>query len=98
MERCSAEVGYWLGEPQWGRGIASCALVGFTPFAFVAYGLERLYAVPFASNSASCRVLEKAGYELEGCMRRSVIKEGVVQDQLLYAVVRGDEDPSTTPS
>ena len=92
VERCSAEVGYWLGEPQWGRGIASCALVGFTRFAFVAYELERLYAVPFASNIASCRVLEKAGYALEGRMRRSAIKDGAVQDQLLYAVLRGDGD------
>ena len=92
VERCSAEVGYWLGEPQWGRGIASCALVGFTRFAFVAYELERLYAVPFASNIASCRVLEKAGYVLEGRMRRSAIKDGAVQDQLLYAVLRADED------
>ena len=98
VERCSAEVGYWLGEPHWGRGIASCALMGFTRFAFVAYELERLYAVPFASNLASCRVLEKAGYVLEGRMRRSAIKDGVVQDQLLYAVLRGDEALSTTLS
>ncbi len=102
VERCSAEVGYWLGEPQWGRGIASCALVGFTRFAFVAYELERLYAVPFASNIASCRVLEKAGYALEGRMRRSAIKDGAVQDQLLYAVLRGDghrlkQRPSVNP-
>ena len=98
VERCSAEVGYWLGEPHWGRGIASCALVGFTHFAFVAYEVERLYGVPFASNIASCRVLEKAGYVLEGRMRRSAIKDGVVQDQLLYAVLRGDEALSTTLS
>ena len=87
VERCSAEVGYWLGEPYWGRGIASCALVGFTRFAFVAYDLERLYAVPSASNTASCRVLEKAGYAFEGRMRRSAIKDDAVQDQLLYAVL-----------
>ena len=97
VERCSAEVGYWLGESHWGRGIASCALVGFTRFAFVAYDVGRLSGVPFASNIASCRVLEKSGYVLEGRMRRSAIKDGDVQDQLLYAVLRGDEDPSTTP-
>ena len=54
--------------------------------------VERCSAVPFASNIASCRVLEKAGYVLEGRMRRSAIKAGVVQDQLSYAVLRGDED------
>ena len=91
------QVGYWIGERLWGRGIASCALVGFTRFAFVAYELERLFAVPFASNVASCRVLEKAGYVLEGRMRRSAIKDGAVQDPLLCAVLRENEDPSTTP-
>jgi RimJ/RimL family protein N-acetyltransferase len=98
VERHSAEVGYWIGEPLWGRGIASCALVGFTRFAFFAYELERLFAVPFASNVASCRVLEKAGYELEGRMRRSAVKDGAVQDQLLYAALRGNEAPATTPT
>ncbi len=90
VERCSAEVGYWLGEPYWGRGIATVALTGFTRFAFTAYDLERLYAVPLASNTGSCRVLQKAGYRLEGRMRRSVIKDGIVQDQFLYAILRGN--------
>ena len=90
VERCSAEVGYWLGEAYWGRGIATRALVGFTEYAFAAYEVERLFAVPLAANTASCRVLEKVGYRLEGRMRRSAVKDGVVQDQLLYAIVRGD--------
>ena len=90
VERCSAEVGYWLGERYWGRGIATRALVGFTEYAFVTYEVERLFAVPLAANAASCSVLEKAGYRLEGRMRRSAVKDGVVQDQLLYAVLRGD--------
>ncbi len=90
VERCSAEVGYWLGEAYWGRGIATRVLLGFTRFAFATYGMERLFAVPLAANTASCRVLEKAGYRLEGRMRRSAVKDGVVQDQLLYAIPRGD--------
>ena len=89
VERCSAEVGYWIGEPYWGRGITTRALSEFTRFAFKAYHLERLYAVPFASNAASCRVLEKAGYRLEGRLLRSAIKDGAVQDQCLYAILRG---------
>ena len=88
VERCSAEIGYWLGESHWGRGIATRALAGFTRVAFTAYALERLYALPLASNRASCRVLEKAGYRLEGRMRRSAIKDGIVQDQLLYAILQ----------
>lgn len=90
VERCSAEVGYWLGESYWGRGIATRALVGFTRFAFAAYDVERLYALPLAANAPSCRVLEKAGYELEGRLRRSAVKDGKVQDQMLYAILRAD--------
>ena len=90
VERCSAEVGYWLGEPYWGLGIMTRVLAAFTCFAFTAYDLERLYAVPFASNTASCRVLQKAGYRLEGHMRRSAIKDGKVKDQYLFAILRGN--------
>ena len=54
VERCSAEVGYWLGETHWGRGIATRALVGFTQYAFAAYDLERLFAVPLAGNTVGC--------------------------------------------
>ncbi|MXY22982.1 MAG: GNAT family N-acetyltransferase [Acidobacteria bacterium] len=95
VERCSAEIGYWLGEEYWGRGIATSALAGLTRFAFTAYDLERLYALPLASNAASCRVLEKAGYRLEGRLRRSAIKDGVVQDQLLYAILREEAGVGT---
>jgi RimJ/RimL family protein N-acetyltransferase len=85
VERVSAEIGYWLAEPFWGRGIATEALVATTAYAAAAHGLTRLYALPFASNAASCRVLEKAGYRLEGRLVRSAIKGGSVTDQLQYA-------------
>ena len=85
VERLSAEIGYWLGEPFWGRGITTEALVAVTGFAVREFRLARVYAGPFEWNEASCRVLEKAGYVLEGRMRRSAIKDGKVIDQLLYA-------------
>jgi RimJ/RimL family protein N-acetyltransferase len=85
VDRVSSEVGYWLGEPFWGRGIATEALSAVTQYAIATHGLTRLFAVPFASNTASCRVLEKAGYVLEGRLRQSAIKDGVVVDQLQYA-------------
>jgi RimJ/RimL family protein N-acetyltransferase len=85
VERVSAEIGYWLGELFWGRGIATEALVTVTRYAIATHGLTRIYAVPFAWNAASCRVLEKAGYVLEGRLRRSAIKDGQVTDQLQYA-------------
>jgi ribosomal-protein-alanine N-acetyltransferase len=85
VERVSAEIGYWLGEPFWGQGIATEALVALTQHAIATHGLTRVYALPFAWNVASRRVLEKAGYVLEGRLRRSAIKDGAVTDQLQYA-------------
>jgi [ribosomal protein S5]-alanine N-acetyltransferase len=85
VERQSAEVGYWLGRRYWGRGIATEALRAVADHAFAAHGLLRLFAVPFADNPASARVLEKAGFVREGTMRRSAVKAGRVLDQWLYA-------------
>jgi RimJ/RimL family protein N-acetyltransferase len=87
VERVSAEIGYWLAEPFWGRGIATDALAAITNHAIATHALTRIYALPFASNAASCRVLEKAGYVLEGRLRRSAIKNGVITDQLQYAFI-----------
>jgi ribosomal-protein-alanine N-acetyltransferase len=87
VERCSAEVGYWLSEHYWGRGIATAALKTITEYAFTQFKLTRVFAVPFAHNVASMRVLEKAGYICEGRLRRSAIKDGVVLDQLMYAKI-----------
>jgi RimJ/RimL family protein N-acetyltransferase len=93
VERVSAEIGYWLGEPFWGRGITSEALRAVTEYAMHAHGLTRIYAVPFAWNGASCRVLEKAGYALEARLRKSAIKDGRLTDQMQYAFVAPDPPP-----
>ena len=87
VERVSAEIGYWLAEPFWGRGITTEALVAITRYAIEAHGLTRIYALPFAWNTASCRVLEKAGYVLEARLRRSAIKDGQITDQMQYAFI-----------
>jgi ribosomal-protein-alanine N-acetyltransferase len=87
VERVSAEIGYWLAEPFWGRGIATEALSAVTRYAIEAHGLTRVYALPFAWNVPSCRVLEKAGFVLEARLRRSAIKDGVVTDQMQYAFI-----------
>ena len=87
VERVSAEICYWIGEAFWGRGIATEALVALTAYAMETHGLTRVYALPFAGNAASCRVLEKAGYVLEGRLRKSAIKDGRVTDQLQYASI-----------
>lgn len=85
VERVSAEIGYWLGEAFWGRGIMTEALAAVTDHAIRAHDLTRVFAVPYEWNAASFRVLEKVGYVCEGRMRRSAIKDGRVIDQLLYA-------------
>jgi len=85
VNRRSAEIGYWLGAAYWGRGIATEAVALVTDWAFGAHGLLRIFAQPFAANLASRRVLEKAGYQLEGTMRRSAVKDGEIRDQCLYA-------------
>lgn len=86
--RRSAEIGYWLGEEYWGRGIATEALIAVSEHVFANYDICRLYAHVFEWNPASARVLEKAGYEYEGRLRKSVTKEGQTIDKLMYALIR----------
>jgi RimJ/RimL family protein N-acetyltransferase len=85
VERFSSEIGYWLAEPHWNRGIATEVLVAVTRQAIESHRLNRVYALPYEWNASSCRVLEKAGYELEGRLRRSAFKDGRFVDQLMYA-------------
>jgi RimJ/RimL family protein N-acetyltransferase len=91
IERASAEVGFWLGQACWGRGIMTQAVRAFSDFALNRPGCVRLYASVLAWNPASMRVLEKSGYQREGCMRRSAIKDARIVDRILYARVREDD-------
>jgi [ribosomal protein S5]-alanine N-acetyltransferase len=90
IERFSAEIGYWLGRRFWGRGIATDALRRLTEHLFGEHNLLRLYALPFADNAASMRVLEKAGYEREGLLRSSSVKHGMPRDQWVYARINAE--------
>ena len=83
------EIGYWLGEAFWGRGIMSEAVVAFTEWAFTELHVARLHAAIFACNPASARVLAKAGYEFEGRLRARYFRDGDYIDGLLYAKLRG---------
>lgn len=93
VERVSAEIGYWLGRAHWGRGLVTAALQAVTDYAFGQFNLTRVFAVPFADNAASIRVLEKAGYTREGHLRQSAIKDGVIRDQQIYARYREAPGP-----
>jgi RimJ/RimL family protein N-acetyltransferase len=85
IERRSAELGYWIGASLWGRGIATAAVNAITSYGFSHLGLLRIFATPMRENAASRRVLEKAGFALEGIMRQCFVKDGRVRDAALYA-------------
>ena len=88
--RISAELGYWLAEPFWGRGIMTDAVRVFVAERFAVVPLQRIFAQVYARNLASARVLEKAGFQFEGRLRNNVIKDGEILDSLLYAKLRDD--------
>ena len=88
VNRRSAEVGYWLGRAYWGRGIATAVVAAFSESAFASFDVCRLHASVFEWNRASMRVLEKAGYEREARLRRSVTKDDKTVDSFLYALTR----------
>lgn len=95
IHRFTAEIGYWLAEPFWGRGIATQAVRSLTDYAIRDLKLHRVFAESLVTNPASARVLEKAGYLREAILRSSVFKNGMVLDQLLYSYV---PRPTTEPA
>lgn len=86
--RRSAEIGYWLGEDCWGRGIMTEAVAAYTEHAFRTHDLCRVFARVFAPNTASMRVLDKAGFTRESVQRMAVYKSGQMLDQVTYVVLR----------
>lgn len=101
--RRSTEIGYWIGERFWGRGIATEAVAALTSWGFANLDIERIYAGVFSWNPASSRVLEKVGYTFEGRLHNAIYKDGRVLDELVYATwpehwrrVRS-EDPNDAP-
>ncbi len=86
----SAELGYWLGEPFWGNGIMPRAVMQICSEAFERFDLVRIYSEVFAYNKASQRTLEKAGFALEGVLRKSIYKNGKIYDSYIFAKIRPD--------
>jgi ribosomal-protein-alanine N-acetyltransferase len=84
----TAEIGYWIGQPFWGRGLATAALRLATEIAFEHFDFVRLQAGIIDWNAASCRVVEKAGYVFEARLRRHIFKDGQISDLLLYVRLR----------
>lgn len=88
VHRFTAEVGFWLGEPFWHKGITSEALKLFCNYLFSRYSFNRLTANVFECNEASRRVLEKNGFILEGTLKKNVFKENKFLDQYIYGLLK----------
>lgn len=86
VQRKNAELGYWLGEPFWGKGIITKAIPQVVDFAFKTFDINRVYARPFGTNGASKKVLEKTGFKREAHLKNSLFKNGEYVDELIYAV------------
>jgi len=84
----SAELGYWLADEYWNKGIMSAAVKQLCANAFDKFDIVRIYAEPFAHNRGSRRVLEKAGFTLEGVMKNGVYKQGQICDYCMYALLK----------
>jgi len=85
----TVEVGYWLGETYWGRGIATRALVAVCAHIFQKHDFVRISSSVFGWNSSSARVLEKAGFTREGTLKDAVCKDGRITDLWMYGKLRG---------
>lgn len=84
----TAELGYYIGENFWNKGIATEAVALACRYVFENSDIMRIYAEPFARNKASCRVLEKAGFQFEGTLHANAVKNGVVEDMNMYALIK----------
>ncbi len=88
VHRKNAELGYYLAEEYWGKGTMTKVVRRMTQYLFGNFDIIRVYAQPFARNTASRRVLEKAGFRLEAVLKNNIIKNDVVQDGCIYAVLK----------
>ncbi|MFK7935973.1 MAG: GNAT family N-acetyltransferase [Saprospiraceae bacterium] len=84
----NAEMGYWLAEPYWGKGIITEAIKKMVEYAFANFAIDRIFARPFGRNIGSQRVLEKAGFTLEGRLVNTIYKNGQYEDEVIYAIRR----------
>lgn len=84
--RYNGEIGYWLSEAHWGRGIMTDAVAALVDFAFQETKWLRLFATIFQNNYASMRILEKCGFKHEAIHKKTVMKEGKLLDEHLYAL------------
>jgi len=90
IHRKNAELGYWLAEPFWGKGIISEAIKLMVDYAFTTFDINRIFARPFGTNIVSQRVLEKNNFILEAKFDKTLIKNGELVDELIFSIRRED--------
>ena len=88
VERITAEIGYWLGEPFWNKGIISQVISDVTHYTFSSFPITKIYAPVFEYNQASMRALEKAGFIKEAILHKAAIKNNKVIDLHYYALFK----------
>ncbi|MDB5225950.1 MAG: acetyltransferase [Bacteroidota bacterium] len=88
IHKYTAEMGYWLGEEYWNKGIVTQCIQTVTPFFINKFQLKRIYATASVGNVASIKALERAGYTFEGTMKNYAHKDGVDLDGTLYAFTK----------
>lgn len=93
----TAEMGYYIGEPYWGRGLGTSAVRQVCRYVFQNTDIIRIFAEPFSYNIGSCRVLEKAGFRLEGILRSNAVKNGKVLDMKMYSLIKEPEEDKNVP-
>lgn len=91
--RKNFEIGYFLSEEFWGKGIATRAIIAITDYAFRDFDIVRIYAEVFSDNTGSRRALEKAGYILEATIRKNIIKNEIIKDSCIYSILRENLQP-----
>ena len=89
IHRQTAELGYYIAEEYWGKGIMTEAVKQLCEYVFSYTDITRIYAEPFSCNIGSCRVLEKAGFQYEGTLHNNAVKNGKVLDMKMYACLKG---------
>lgn len=96
----TAEIGYWIGRPFWGRGYATEAARAVATYGFDVLGFHRIFAMAFSRNPASSRVLEKLGMRWEGKLREHIEKWGVFEDAEVYGLLSAEleRSPNLLPS
>lgn len=90
IHRKTAEMGYYISEPYWGKGIGTSAIKQICTYIFSNTDIIRIFAEPFSDNAASCRILEKAGFSFEGTLQKNAIKNNIIMDMKMYALIKND--------